>query len=125
MSADAGYPDDIRMYDSDPRSPFYKHDQEELEACDREERFREASDEIEAIANWMGEVWDHAAEDVRDNETLTDDAEALLAAMHVALAPWKARIIAHENKLRAKYGPRSAMKLMGETLPAMTKGVAR
>lgn len=121
MAGDPHYPDDIRMYDDDPRSPFYKSDPAEEEAADREERFRAASDELESIANWMSEVWDHAPCDARDDESLINDAEELVAALRVALTPWKPRIIAAEQKFRTKYEARTSMTLMGEVLPAIKK----
>ena len=49
MSGDPGYPDDIRMYDSDPRSPFYNDPTESKE-------FEEAKDSIyrEKVADFNG-----------------------------------------------------------------------
>lgn len=120
MTSDPHYPDDIRKYDDDPRSPFYKSDPAEEEAADREERFRAASHALESLAYWLSEVWDHAAEDARDRAWLADDAENVLAALEVALAPWRARILAEELR-RRQYGCHPAMTLMGEVLPAIRR----
>lgn len=118
---DGGYPDNIRDFDHMPGSPFYPSSVGEEEAAEREERFGEAADELEAIANWLGEVWDQPREDARDSDDMVDDAERLVMALRAALAPWKKEIIAHEQKLRAKYGVTAPMKLMGETLPGLRR----
>jgi len=58
MSGDPGYPDDIRQYDHDPRSPFYN---DPTETAEFEEKQREMWEEKITDAGWISEAVSESA----------------------------------------------------------------
>jgi len=111
---DGGYPDDVRSFDHDPRSPFYNNRAED-EAAEREERFYDVSRSMEALTTWLDERWDQDSDKMReeDGEPVVADLEVINAALVKALTPWRKEILEFTRDYRQKRGFREPLVLMG------------
>lgn len=116
---DAHYPDNVRMHDSDPRSPFYSNPAGE-DRAEREEECQESIDCIEAATEWLANVCDIHPDEADEDQIAM--AVAVDAALHTALKPWAPLILASASASRADqrkrgHGPCRPLRLFGVTLP--------
>ena len=83
--------------------------------------FREASDALEAICDWLQEVWDHFPDECDDHQR--DECEIINRLIQDALSGHRGEIIAFVRKQRADMtakgrGPSRDLVLFGVRLPA-------
>ena len=86
---------------------------------DNAEAFDVAARQVEAIGNWLAEVWDHCLDEC-DDET-RERAEDIAAKLQAALAHYAADILAFHRVSRAAnarrgFGPLHDLTLFGTTL---------
>lgn len=117
---DPGFPDNVRDFDHDPRSPFY-HDPLREDQAEREERFASAADVIEALCYWLGDKWDQHPEDMREDEDAVAEIERIEAALTAALKPWAEDALNRIAASRRKHGASELMRLFGQTLPIVRR----
>lgn len=83
--------------------------------------FREASDSLEALCDWLQEVWDHFPDECDAHQA--EQCETINRLIQEALAGYKGEILAFHRKRRAeaaalRRGPRRDLLLFGVTLKA-------
>jgi|GEM_PF-2718390 hypothetical protein len=85
------------------------------------ESFREASDALEALCDWLQEVWDHFPDECDDYQA--EECDRINRLIQEALSGHKGEIIAFVRKQREAMaakglGPRRDLVLFGVRLPA-------
>lgn len=81
---------------------------------DNAEAFDVAARQVEAIGNWLAEVWDHCLDEC-DDET-RERAEDVAATLQAALAPYAAEIVAFHRASRADNARRGFASVFDLTL---------
>lgn len=83
--------------------------------------FRASADTIEAICEWLADVWDHFPDEIDDDKR--EQAVLVRTSLEAALAPWRGEILAHARIRRVERRNRNIplerdLSLFGATLPA-------